>query len=189
MRVASVAAAFAVMAVIVSGCAAGPELDLEPAPPVSTNQAQPEQTPTPMPTPFVPTCLNIVSADTIATLEAEGFVLIEEHEDDLRAESRVEVAFFDNGGVDCLWGIAGGGDSLVAFGYSTITPAAASAVQAQLADSGYARSDEGGDVIYSIDPAADVMGVGDVFLFSDGAWYHSTTREALEEIRQNVRAG
>ena len=184
MRLAGIAAAFAAIAVIVSGCAVEPEL--KPAPPPANNQAQPEPTPTPTATRFVPTCLNIISADTMATLEAEGFVLIEEHENDLRAENRVEVAFFDNGGVDCLWGIAGGGDSLVAFGYSPITPAAISGVQAQLADSGYVRSEEGGDVIYSIDPAADVMGVGDVFLFSDDAWYHSTTREALEEIRQNI---
>lgn len=184
MRVAGVAAAFAVIGMIASGCAAGPELS--PPPPPATDQALPEPTPTPTATPFVPTCLTIISADTIATLEAEGFVLIEEHEDDLRTQYRVEAAFFDHGGVDCLWGIAGGGDSLVAFGYSTITPAAESDVQAQLADSGYVRSEEGGDVVYSIDPADDVMGVGDVFLFSDGAWYHSTTRDALEEIRQNI---
>lgn len=186
MRLAGAATAFAVVAVIVSGCAA--EQDLKPAPPAATNQALPRVTPTPTPTEFVPTCLNIISDDTIATLEAEGFVLIEDHENDLRVENRVEATFFDYGGVDCLWGIAGGGDSLVAFGYSTITPDAASAAQARLADSGYVRSDDNGDVVFSIDPATDVMGVGDVFLFSGDAWYHSTTREAIEEIRQQIKS-
>ena len=184
MRSAGAAAAFALVAAIASGCSAGP--DLEPAPPPATDQALPEETPTPTPTPFVPGCLTIISEETIATLEAEGFVLIEEHENDVRAEHRVEAMFFDNGGVDCLWGIAGGGDSLVAFGYTEITPSAAADAQSRLTESGYVRTEEGADVIFSIDPAADVMGIGDVFLFSDGAWYHSTTREAIEEIRSNI---
>jgi hypothetical protein len=183
-RFAGTAAAYAVIALIASGCASSPEL--EPAPAATTEAAVPEETPAPTPTPFVPSCTNIIDADTLATLEAEGFVLIEEHEHKLRVEQRVEAMFFDNGGVDCLWGIAGGGDSLVVFGYSEIPPAAAAAAQAQLEDEGYLRTEEGSDVVLSIDPQTDVMGIGDSFVFSGGAWFHSTTREAVERIRQTV---
>lgn len=183
-RFAGTAAAYAVIALIASGCASSPEL--RPTPAATTEAAAPEETPTPTPTPFVPSCTNIIDADTLATLEAEGFVLIEEHEHKLRVEQRVEAMFFDNGGVDCLWGIAGGGDSLVAFGYSEIPPAAAAAAQAQLEDEGYLRTEEGSDVVLSIDPQTDVMGIGDAFVFSGGAWFHSTTREAVERIRQTI---
>jgi hypothetical protein len=183
-RFAGTATTFAAIALIASACASPPEI--KPAPPATTEQAAPEDAPDPTPTPFVPDCDNIIDAETRATLEAEGFVLLEEHEQKLRVEQRVEAMFFDNGGVDCLWGIAGGGDSLVAFGYSEITPSAASAAQAQLEAEGYARSEEGADVVLSIDPQTDVMGVGDVFVFSEGAWFHSTKREAVERIRQAV---
>jgi len=30
------------------------------------------------------------------------------------------------------------------------------------------------------------MVIGDVFLFSAGEWFHSTTREAVDEIRATV---
>lgn len=188
MRVTGAATVLAVVAVIISGCAASPELAPE-APPM-TEPAAPEQTPTatPTPEPFVPDCLNIISDDTEATLAAEGFVLIEEHESKLRVEQRVEALFFDNGGVDCMWGIAGGGDSLVVFGYSEITPADAAATQQKLAEAGYLRTEEGSDIVLSIDPSTDVMGIGDVFVFSEGEWFHSTTREAVAEIRTNIEA-
>jgi hypothetical protein len=185
-RFAWAAAAFAVITVIASGC--GSSSDLEPAPAATADNAAPAETPTPAPspTPFVPDCTNIIDADTIATLEAEGFVLIEEHEHKVRVEERVETLFFDNGGVDCLWGIAGGGDSLVAFGYSEITPAAAEAAQAQLQDAGYVATTQGTDIVLSIAPEVDVMGVGDVFVFSDGSWFHATTPEAVLRIRETV---
>ena len=125
-RFAGALTALALVSMVVTGCAASPELEPE-APPTTKAPASQTPTPEPTPTPFVPDCLNIISDDTQATLNAEGFVLIEEHEHKLRVEQRVEVMFFDNGGVDCLWGIAGGGDSLVVFGYSEISPADATA--------------------------------------------------------------
>ena len=179
-------AALAAVALIATGCAPSPELEPAPAP----SQAAPKvetPTPTPTPTPFVPDCYNIISEQTQDTLTAEGFVLIEEHERKLRTEQRVELMFFENGGVDCMWGVAGGGDSLVVFGYSEITPAAAAEAQDRLAASDYVRTEDGDDVIMSIDPSADVMGVGDAFLFSNGEWFHSTTREAIAELRENVQ--
>src|SRR5690554_4794054 len=149
-------AALAAVALIATGCAPSPELEPAPAP----SQAAPKvetPTPTPTPTPFVPDCYNIISEQTQDTLTAEGFVLIEEHERKLRTEQRVELMFFENGGVDCMWGVAGGGDSLVVFGYSEITPAAAAEAQDRLAASDYVRTEDGDDVIMSIDPSADVM--------------------------------
>jgi hypothetical protein len=185
-RFAWTAAAFVVITVIASGCASSS--DLKPAPAATADKAAPMETstPAPAPTPFVPDCTNIVDPETIATLEAEGFVLVEGHEHKVRVEQRVETLFFDNGGVDCLWGIAGGGDSLVSFGYSQITPAAAEEAQAQLQDAGYVASTQGTDVVLSIAPEADVMGVGDVFVFSGGAWFHATTPDAVQRIRQTV---
>ena len=185
IRLAGAAAALAVVAVITTACA--PEAELAPAPAATADTPIPSETPTPTPTPFVPSCLNIISADTIETLESEGFVLIDGHENKLRVEGRVETMFFDNGGVDCLWGIEGGGDSLVAFGYSEITPDDATYAQGELSAAGYVRTDESGDVILSIDPAEDVMGIGDVFVFSGNEWFHSTTREAVEEMRQHLK--
>lgn len=181
-------AALAMVALIASGCAQSAEL--EPASQSTTEAAQPEDTstPAPTPTPFLPDCHNIISDQTEETLTAEGFVLIEAHESKIKVEQRVEAMFFDYGGVDCMWGIAGGGDSLVVFGYSEITPADAAAAQTQLAAGGYVRTDESGDVVLSIDPATDVMGVGDVFVFSGDEWFHSTTREAIAEIRQNIES-
>lgn len=177
--------ALVLVPLVVTSCAASPEL--EPAAPQTTKApASPAPTPEPTPTPFVPDCLNIISDDTQATLNAEGFVLIEEHEHKLRVEQRVEAMFFDNGGVDCLWGIAGGGDSLVVFGYSEISTADAAAAQDRLAADGYVRTDDDGDVVLSVDPQTDLMGIGDVFLFSAGEWFHSTTREAVDEIRVTV---
>ncbi|MEX1079306.1 MAG: hypothetical protein WED09_09395 [Homoserinimonas sp.] len=183
-RFPGVFATLTVIMLIAPGCAASPEL--APPPPPTSEAAEPVETPTPTPPPFVPDCYNIISDQTEETLSAEGFILIEEYENKLRVEQRVEALFFDNGGVDCLWGIAGGGDSLVAFGYSEITPADAVQAQDRLAAIGYTRTDEGGDIVLSTDPATDVMGVGDVFVFSDGQWYHSTTREAIAELRDNV---
>lgn len=185
-RFARAFAALAVIAVTVSGCAGSP--DLEPAPSPTHEAAPPVDTasPTPTPTPYVPDCLNIISSETEATLTAEGFVLIEEHESKLRVEQRVEAMFFDNGGVDCLWGVAGGGDSLVAFGYSPITPADAATAQQKLAAGGYAQTEEGTDIVLSIDPKTDAMGIGDVFVFSGAEWFHATTREAITEIRESV---
>lgn len=187
-RFARVFVALAVVAVTASGCAGSPEL--QPGPSTTQEAAPPPQTetPTPTPTPYVPDCNNIISTETEATLTAEGFVLLEEHESKLRVEQRTEAIFFDNGGVDCLWGVAGGGDSLVAFGYSTITPADAAAAQDQLVASGYTQTEEGADIVLSIDPQTDAMGIGDVFVFSAGEWFHGTTREAVAEIRQTVES-
>lgn len=184
MRLAGAAVALAVIAVIASGCA--PEVKLAPSSPPTPEAAAPTPTATPTPEPFVPDCLNILSPDTIATLESEGFVLIEEHEQNLRTESRVETMFFTNGGVDCMWGVVGGGDSLVAFGYSEIDPADAAIAQQRLAELGYVHTDEGPDAVLSISPEADVMGVGDIFLFTEGAWFHATTRDGLDEVRQHI---
>jgi hypothetical protein len=184
MRLAGAAAALAVIAVVTTACT--PEAEPEPAPTATVDTSAPTQTPTPTPTPFVPSCLNIIGSATIETLESEGFVLIEGHENKLRVEGRVEAMFFDNGGVDCLWGIEGGGDSLVAFGYSEISPDDATYAQDELAAAGYVRTEESGDVVLSIDPADDVMGIGDVFVFTGNEWFHSTTREAVEQIRQQI---
>src|SRR5690606_24382404 len=110
------------MAVVVimglAGCA--PQQTVDAAPPPSTITPAPSSPPTAEPEPVEPDCMNIISETTIATLEAEGFVLIEDHLDHLSSDHSVELMFFDNGGVDCMWGIAGGGDSLVSFGYSSI---------------------------------------------------------------------
>jgi hypothetical protein len=186
LRLAGAAAALAVIAVITTACS--PEADLEPVPTASADAAVPSETPTPTPTPtaFVPSCLNIISTDTIETLEAEGFVLIDGYENKLRVEGRVEAMFFDNGGVDCLWGVQGGGDSLVAFGYSEISPPDALYAQEELSAAGYVRTEESGDIVLSIDPADDVMGIGDVFVFSANEWFHSTNREAVAEMRQHI---
>ncbi len=175
-----------IVAVAIAGCAAS--LELEPAPVKTSQAAEPTETPTPTPTPFVPDCRNIISDEAEDTLEAEGFVLIEEHENKLRVERRVEAMFYDNGGVDCLWGIAAGGDSLVSFGYSEISATDASTAQAELESIGYVRSDEAGDIVLSVDPSMDVMGVGDVFVFSGDEWFHANTREAIAEIRTQVSA-
>lgn len=184
-RFTGVLTALVLISVIVSGCASSP--DLEPAA-QPTTKAPASETPTPTPTPtrFVPDCLSIISDETEETLEAEGFVLIEEHEHKIKVEQRVEAMFFDNGGVDCLWGIAGGGDSLVAFGYSEISPGDAAVAQDKLAADGYLRIEEGADVVLSLDPATDLMGIGDVFLFAAGEWFHSTTREAVDQVRLNI---
>jgi len=186
-RFATGLAALALITVALSGCAPSPELET-PAPTEVAAPPEETPTPTPTPTPYVPDCYNIIEGETEATLAAEGFILIEEHERKLRVEQRVEAMFFDNGGVDCLWGIAGGGDSLVAFGYSPITPEEAATAQEELTANGYVRTEEGTDVVLSIDPATDVMGIGDVFVFSEGEWFHSTTREAITEIRENVES-
>src|SRR5690554_3214889 len=181
------AQAFAVLGVVslaVVGCAETPEL--EPEPQTKPEVTLPAETPTPTPTPFVPDCHNIITDDAEETLDAEGFVLVDEHESKLRVEQRVEALFFDNGGVDCLWGIAGGGDSLVVFGYSEITPADATEAQSRLEAEGYLRSEDAGDVVLSIDPEMDVMGIGDVFVFSADEWFHSTTLQAVAEIRTQV---
>lgn len=187
-RFAAAIFAFAAVAVVSVGCADSAEL--QPEPPPTADVAEPEETPTPTPTPtsapFVPNCYNIISAHTRDTLAAEGFVLVEEHQNKLRAEQRVETMFFENGGVDCLWGIAAGGDSLVVFGYSEITPAAAAEAQERLTADGYVRTEDGADVVLSIDPAHDVMGIGDAFVFADGEWFHSTTPDAIAELRENI---
>jgi len=183
-RFARAFATLGVVSLVAVGCAATPELESPQAP--VPEVSQPEETPTPTPTPFVPDCHNIITDQAEETLEAEGFVLIDEHENKVRVEKRVETRFFDNGGVDCLWGISGGGDSLVVFGYSKITPADAAEAQAQLEAEGYLRSEEEGEVVLSIDPQTDVMGIGDVFVFSADEWFHSTTRQAVEEIRTQV---
>ncbi|MHA6668861.1 hypothetical protein ACX3O0_08315 [Homoserinimonas sp. A447] len=184
-RFAGAVTALALVSMVITGCAASPELEAE-APEATKAPSSETPTPTPTPTPFVPDCLTIISEDTLATLQAEGFVLIEEHEHKLAVEQRVETMFFDNGGVDCLWGIAGGGDSLVAFGYSEISPADAAIAQDRLAADGYLRTEEGADVILSVDPETGPMGVGDVFLFTASEWFHSTTREAVDQIRLNI---
>jgi len=100
-RFAGAVTALALVSMVVTGCAASPELEPA-APPATKAPASQTPTPEPTPTPFVPDCLNIISDDTQATLNAEGFVLIEEHEHKLKVEQRVEAMFFDNGGVDCL---------------------------------------------------------------------------------------
>lgn len=184
VKLACGAAVIAVLALITTGCA--PEAELEPAPAAPTQHSQPSETPEPTPTPVAPTCTTIIDPETITTLESEGFVLIDSHEDDLRAEQRVEARFFDYGGVDCLWGIAAGGDSMATFGYSEITAADAAETQTWLSENGYLRTDEGSDVVFNIDPAVDVMGHGDVFLFEDGAWFHANFREWIDDIRQTV---
>lgn len=180
----SAAAIIAVIALVTTGCA--PEPELEPAPRPTTDQAQPSETPTPTPTLFEADCMNIVDEETTSTLEAEGFVLVEGYESKLRGEERVEARFFDYGGVDCLWGVAAGGDSLAVFGYSEITAANATETQAWLDANGYLRTEEGDDVVYNLDPALDVMGHGDVFLFDGDAWYHANRREWIEDIRLAV---
>lgn len=185
-RFARVFAGLALVSLAVVGCAA--EQDLKPAPERPSEVTRPEKTPTPTPTPFVPDCHNIITDEAEETLESEGFVLVEEHENKVKVEQRVESMFFENGGVDCLWGIDGGGDSLVSFGYSEITPPQAAEAQATLEAEGYLRSEEAGDVVLSIAPHMDAMGVGDVFVFSAKEWFHSTTLEAVAEIRTQVSA-
>ncbi len=180
------AAAATVVGLLVSGCA--PDQEVDALPPASDFTPAPEATsfPTEEPEPVVPTCMTIISESMIETLEADGFVLIEDHQDHLSSEHSVELMFFDNGGVDCMWGIAGGGDSLVSFGYSTISAADAASAQDRLAESGYQRAESGSDVSYSIDPRDDLLGIGDVFMFTDGEWFHSTTFEAIDEMRAHL---
>lgn len=182
-RVGSVALVVAI-ALATVGCSAESEPD--PAPVAPTQSDTPTETATPEPTTEPVTCDNIVTDHTKEILESEGFILIEGHEQELRAEGRLEARFFDYGGVDCLWGIAAGGDSMATFGYSEITAANAADVQAGLAANNYLRSEEGTDIIFVIDPEFDVLAHGDVYLFEDGAWYHSNYRESIEEIRQTV---
>lgn len=177
-------ATICVLALLTAGCAAEPEQELVTSRPGTT--AKPTQTPAPTETAFAPDCTNIVPRSTAATLEAEGFVLVDGHEDKSRAEDRIEQRFFDFGGVDCLWGIAAGGDSLAAFGYSPITPAEATDAQAWLDANGYLRTTEGSDVVYNIDPERDVLAHGDVFLFDADAWYHANLREWIDDIRAAV---
>src|SRR5690606_32636644 len=143
-RFAPALTALAVISLVVVGCA--PEQELKPAPERTSPVAQPAETPTPTPTPFVPDCHNIITDQAEETLDAEGFVLVDEHENKVRVEQRVEALFFENGGVDCLWGIAGGGDSLVAFGYSEITPEQAEEAQAHLESEGYRPPEDSGAV-------------------------------------------
>lgn len=194
MRVGLVGTAAIITAIALMATGCTPDTELEPAPLATTGNAAPNETPepapepTPEPTPYVPTCMNIVAEETTATLEADGFVLIDGYESKLRGEDRIEARFFDYGGVDCMWGIAAGGDSLAAFGYSEITAADASDAQAWLEANGYLRTENGDDVIYSLDPAVDVMGHGDVFVFDGTAWYHANRLEWIEDIRLTVAA-
>lgn len=176
--------AAAALSLLLVGCVQ--DTALAPAPSPTAKAPEPIETPTPTPTPEAIACDNILSSDTLALLAADGFIVIEGHEQDLRAEQRVEARFFDNGGVDCLWGIAQGGDSMAVFGYSEIADSDAVDVQNELIDLGYLMTAEGTDVIYEISPADDVLGHGDMFLFESGAWYHANQREWIDDIRETV---
>jgi hypothetical protein len=180
------AISLAAVGVLLTACAPAQSVDAERPASSYTPAPTASEFPTGEPEPEEPTCLNIVSQETIDTLEAEGFILIDDYQDHLMSEHRVELMFFDNGGVDCVWGIAGGGDSLVSFGYSPISAADAEVAQQRLEENGYHRSESGGEVSYTIDPSNDLLSMGDVFLFTDGEWFHSTSLEAIDEMRAHL---
>lgn len=176
--------ACALIGLVATGCSA--DTETEPLPQPTELAPPPDAAPPPAEepeAPAAPDCFNIIADSTLETLEAEGFVVIEEHQEKLTSEHRVEELFFDNGGVDCIWGVAGGGDSFVAFGYSTISADAARLAQDQLTESGYVRSESGADVTFSA--KRDFLGTEDYFLFTNGAWFHASTELGLEEIREH----
>ena len=173
------------LALLVSGCAGTPELESEATPSVKPSDA-PEASPeAEVSGPEPLSCDTLVTEATIEDFEANGFVSMPDYESDLRSDDSVEAKFFDFGGIACLW-VLPNSDGWAAFGYSEITDADATTVQAELETSGYVRTVEGSDVVYAINPANNSLGHNDTFLFEPGAWYHSVERRGIDEVRAQI---
>ncbi|MCU1546080.1 MAG: hypothetical protein JWP30_1180 [Homoserinimonas sp.] len=187
MRISLIAGTALAVAITLFAAGCTPQADLEPPKPTPTRTTT--ATPTPAPTASAEpglACEDIVAPDTLELLDAQGYVLMEEHEDDVRAEDRIEAYFFDYGGLDCLWGVPSS-DLLAVFGYSEITDSQALPVQNKLTAAGYVRAEQGADVTFSLPPDESAPDHEDWFLFTEGAWFHSSRLAGIEEIRQTVQ--
>lgn len=186
LRVAGIAAVSLAIALATAGCAAsGNTLDEVSTRPVPTETTAPTTEPVrEEPEPL--SCDTLAPAVALAEFEANGFVLDEEYEESLRAENAVNVRFFDLGGLACRWYLPNSG-GVATFGYSEITEMDASAAQAELAAAGYERTDDGTDVIFTLKPASNPLGMSDTFLFESGAWYQAIELTGVNDVRENIR--
>lgn len=185
-RVAGIAAVSLIVALVTVGCSAPDDTLAEVSTrPVPTESASPSTEPVNAePEPL--TCTTLAPDVALAEFEANGFVLDEAYESALRDENAVNARFFDLGGLACRWYLPNSG-GVATFGYSEISEADAQSVQAELAASGYERTAEGTDVLFTLSPANNPLGMSDTFLFESGAWYQAIEATGVNDVRENIR--
>lgn len=186
IRAALVGASLLALALV--GCA---ETDASPAPSTSPTQSVPAPSPSQsMPQESGPpplACNTLVTPETLDGFEAAGWEHDVDFESRVRAESRIEMLFFEFGGLSCFWFVPNSHDWFAA-SYSTLTDAQTAQAQARLDADGYLRSEGDGVVTYSVNPETSSLGYNETYVFEPGAWYHSNHPEGVQEIRAVVAA-
>jgi hypothetical protein len=168
------------VALSLSGCAGGPEVDttatasMPPATrPVETpapDAAAPAETAAPV------TCDTLISEDTRAELEAQGWTVRDE-------PFLIDTETFDDG-LQCTWGdFSTATGNVLMFGWAPIDSELAADLQATLVEQGWTR-EEGEDGVYvTEDPShaltVDENGYGLTYLFGDGWVTFGDTKQSL----------
>lgn len=174
----------ALIAVALAGCA-GTDDDVEPSSsPTSTPTTAPSASPEPSGAPPL-ACNTIITQETIDGFEAAGYVHEVDYESQIRSEGSIEALFFDHGGLACMWYLPNS-DGWFTAAYSSISESDAVNAQARLEAEGYIRSQDGADVVFSMDPSENLLGHNDTYLFEPDAWFHSSDPNGIAEIRAVV---
>lgn len=185
LRPAGFAAISLALVLLVSGCSETPVLESSATPSVAPSN-EPVASPTAQPAGPAPMqCEDLLMEETLAEFEPQGFILVENFESALRAERAVQTAFFDFGGLACRWEVPNS-DNWAEFGYSEISAANATNLQAELDSVGYERTEENSGVFYALTASNDTLGHEDWYLFEDGSWYHSAHRGGIDEVKAQV---
>lgn len=131
---------------------------------------------------LAPDCHNIIPAERIDALQADG---LEPDEDGFSegVQKAMDDRFAANGGVHCSWIQPGvPSDAFMIFAYSQISAEESMEVQAVLMESGwYTRSDLDGRVVLQTEAGAPA-----VYLFGGGAWAEARTLEDAELVLETA---
>jgi hypothetical protein len=179
----------AALAAILTACttpneAPTPTGSAPPSSPLPTSEpstAPPGPTPTTDP-PTRLTCGSVLDPESVGEFEASGFTEIEDFADRMVEQGVPLARFAANGGVLCQWGVPASG-SVENYGLSPITAAEADEEKGRLLDEGYASEDrDEGELLTGTDSAGNAQ----LYLFTDGFWYHGFTIDRVLEIRRNA---
>ena len=168
------------------------------AAPTPTATLTPTPTPTPTKTaaaaPKAPTCKSLVTAASIREFADQGVKITPtktwkqklEDERQFVPEGQIDLllVFFDNGGVSCQ--VGGESDASELYGLSKIGSAQAKAIQAQLIDNGWKKSNGHGGKLYT---STSSEYFEKYYLFRDGYWLTSVLEDRLDEMIANSALG
>ena len=160
------------------------------ATPTPTPTATPTPTRTPVAAPAKPTCKNLISAASAQEIKDQGLTITPtktwkkklEDERQFYPEGQIDLllVFFDNGGVSCQ--VGGESEASELYGLSTIRSAQAKAIQAQLTDNGWKRSNGHGGKLYT---STSSEYFEKYYLFRDGYWLTAVIEDRLDEMIGN----